>query len=240
MKTTYVLQVPINVTSYEEIIAEIQKKIKQKQKYSIISINLNKIILANEKSEMVPVIQSFDCFIPDGISVVRANKELKERITGVDLFQKICEEHEKIGAKIFLYGAQEEIVEAAKANLEEKYKNIQIVGFENGFVKDNEALIQKINDSKANIVFIAMGSPRQEKWIYENKDKLDASVLMGVGGSFDIVSGKLKRAPKWIRKMGIEWMYRMLREPKRLKQIPLQIKYWLKLRKKEGILNERN
>ena len=85
-----------------------------------------------------------------------------------------------------------------------------------------------------------MGSPRQEKWIYENKDKLDASVLMGVGGSFDIVSGKLKRAPKWIRKMGIEWMYRMLREPKRLKQIPLQIKYWLKLRKKEGILNERN
>ena len=240
MKTTYVLKVPINVTSYEEIITVIQKKIEQKQKYCIISINLNKIILANEKNEMMPIIQSFDCFIPDGISVVRANKELRGRITGIDLFQKICEEHEIIGAKIFLYGAQEEIVEATKANLEEKYKNIQIVGLENGFVKDNNALIKKINDSKANVIFIAMGSPKQEKWIYENKDKLNVNVLMGVGGSFDIVSGKLKRAPNWIRKLGIEWLYRMLKEPKRLKQVPLQIKYWLKLKKKEGVLNERN
>lgn len=235
MKTTYILQVPINITSYEEIISEIQKRIKQNEKYSIISINLNKIILANERKEIMPIVQSFNCFIPDGISVVRARKELKSRITGIDLFNKICEEHEKVGAKIFLYGAKEEVVEATKRNLEDKYKNIKIVGFENGFVKDNEALIKKINNSKANIIFIAMGSPRQEKWIYENKDKLNVNVLMGVGGSFDVISGKLKRAPKWIRKLGIEWMYRMLREPKRLKQIPLQIKYWLKLRKKEGI-----
>ena len=216
MKTTYVLQVPINVTSYEEIIAEIQKKIKQKQKYSIISINLNKIILANEKSEMMPVIQSFDCFIPDGISVVRANKELKERITGVDLFQKICEEHEKIGAKIFLYGAQEEIVEAAKANLEEKYKNIQIVGFENGFVKDNEALIQKINDSKANIVFIAMGSPRQEKWIYNHRNELKVDVATGQGGTYDYEAGKIKRAPKIFQKLCIEWLWRLILQPSRI------------------------
>lgn len=240
MKTTYVLQVPINVTTYEEILEEISRRIKNNQKYSIISINLNKIILANENKEIMEIVKSFDCFIPDGISVVRASNELTGRITGVDLFDKICSEHEKIGAKIFLYGAKEEVVEAAKNNLQEKYKNIQIVGFENGYIKDNDSLIEKINASGANIVFIAMGSPKQEKWIYENREKLKANILMGVGGSFDVVSGKSKRAPKWIRKMGIEWLYRMLKEPKRLKNVPLQIKYYLKLKKKEGVLNERN
>ena len=240
MKTTYVLQVPINVTTYEEILEEISRRIKNNQKYSIISINLNKIIFANENKEIMEIVKSFDCFIPDGISVVRASNELTERITGIDLFDKICSQYEKIGAKIFLYGAKEEIVEAAKLKLQEKYKNIPIVGFENGFVKDNEALIEKINASEANIVFIAMGSPKQEKWIYENREKIKANILMGVGGTFDIVSGKLKRAPKWIQKMGIEWLYRMLKEPKRLKNVPLQIKYYLKLKKKEGVLNERN
>ena len=125
----------------------------------------------------------------------------------------------------------EEIVKAAKTNLQEKYKNIKIVGYENGFIKNNEDLIKKINDSGANIVFIAMGSPKQEKWIYENSAKIKANIFMGVGGTFDIVSDRLKRAPKWIRKMGIEWLYRMLKEPKRLKNVPLQIKYWYKLKK---------
>ena len=231
MKTTYVLKVPVNVTSYEEIIEEITQRIKNNQKYRIISINLNKIILANENKEMIQIINSFDCFIPDGISIVKASNELKERITGIDLFEKICSEHEKIGAKIFLYGAQEEIVKAAKTNLQEKYKNIKIVGYEKGFIKNNEDLIKKINDSGANIVFIAMGSPKQEKWIYENSAKIKANIFMGVGGTFDIVSDRLKRAPKWIRKMGIEWLYRMLKEPKRLKNVPLQIKYWYKLKK---------
>lgn len=231
MKTTYVLKVPVNVTSYEEIIEEITQRIKNNQKYRIISINLNKIILANQNKEMIQIINSFDCFIPDGISIVKASNELKERITGIDLFEKICSEHEKIGAKIFLYGAQEEIVKAAKTNLQEKYKNIKIVGYENGFIKNNEDLIKKINDSGANIVFIAMGSPKQEKWIYENSAKIKANIFMGVGGTFDIVSDRLKRAPKWIRKMGIEWLYRMLKEPKRLKNVPLQIKYWYKLKK---------
>lgn len=231
MKTTYVLQVPVNVTSYEEIVEEISKSIKNNQKYSVIAINLNKIILANEDKEMMKIINSFDCFIPDGISVVKVSNDLKERITGVDLFEKICSEHEKIGAKIFLYGAKREIVEEAKKKIEDKYSMIKIVGFEDGYIKDNEQLIEEINASGANIVFIAMGSPKQERWIYENKNKVKANVFIGVGGTFDVVSGKLKRAPMWIQKMGIEWLYRMLKEPKRLKKVPLQIKYWYKLKK---------
>lgn len=233
MKKTYILNVPVNITSYDEIIDTISKKIKSNKKYSVVSINLNKIICANESTEIMKIIKSFDCFIPDGISIVRASDKINDRITGIDLFNRICEEHDKIGAKIFLYGAKEEIVTAAKMNLQEKYKGIQIVGYENGYVKNNDDLISKINNSSANIVFIAMGSPKQEKWIYENRAAVNANILIGVGGTFDIVSGKLKRAPNWIRKMGIEWLYRMLKEPKRLKNVPLQIKYYFKLKKKE-------
>ncbi len=229
MKTTYILQVPVSITSYDEIIDTITKTIERKQKYSVVSINLNKIIKANESAEVMKIIKSFDCFIPDGVSVVRASKEINDRITGIDLFNKICDEHEKIGAKIFLYGAKQEIVETAKNNLIRKYNNIQIVGIENGYVKDNDYLINKINSSGANIVFIAMGSPKQERWIYENKNKLNANIFIGVGGTFDIISGKLKRAPMWIQKCGIEWLYRTIKEPKRLKNVPLQIKYYLKL-----------
>lgn len=231
MKTSHVLQVPVNVTSYDEIIDVITQKIQNNEKYSIVSINLNKIIKANENIEVMKIIKSFDCFIPDGISVVKACKYLKKRITGIDLFEKICSEHKKIKAKIFLYGAKQEIVEEAKKKLLEMYKGIQIVGIENGYVNDNNYLINKINASNANIVFIAMGSPKQERWIYENKNKLKANIFIGVGGTFDIVSGKLKRAPNWIQKLGIEWLYRMVKEPKRLNNVPLQIKYWYKLKK---------
>lgn len=231
MKTTHILQVPVSITNYDEIIDKITKSIQKNEKFSVISINLNKIIKANESSEIMEIVKSFDCFIPDGISIVRASKEINSRITGIDLFNRICDDHKKIGAKIFLYGAKQEIVEETKNKLIEKYNDIQIVGVENGYVKDINYLINKINSSGANIVFVAMGSPKQEKWICENKDKINANIFIGVGGTFDIISGKLKRAPIWIQKLGMEWLYRTIKEPKRLKNVPLQIKYYFKLKK---------
>lgn len=238
MEKTEILGVPVDITNVEEILQCMKNTIKKNEKYSVISINLNKIIAFHEQKQIAEVVKSFDCYIPDGISVVRACDKLKNRITGIDLFQEICKNHQKIGTKIFLYGAEQEIVEKVKETLEKTYQGIQIVGIENGFIKDNEQLIEKINHSGANSVFIAMGSPKQEKWIYENKEKLQANIFMGVGGTFDVIAGKLKRAPLIFRKLGLEWLYRMLREPfKRLKNIPLQLKYWylikLEKRKKE-------
>lgn len=232
MKATYILDVPVNITDEDEIIDTIKDKIEHNQKFSIISINANKIMLYQKNEEIAKIINSFDCFIPDGISVVKACDELKTRITGVDLFQKICENHAKIDARIFLYGARQEIVEETKHKLEEMYSGIQVVGIENGFVKEDNELLHEINASKANILFVAKGSPKQEEWIYENKDKLNVNVFMGVGGAFDVVSGNIKRAPKWLQKLGLEWLYRILREPKkRLKQIPVLMKYWRLIRK---------
>ena len=109
------------------------------------------------------------------------------------------------------------------------------MGVENGYIKDNEELINKINCLKPNIVIVALGSPKQEKWIYLNKNKINANVFMGVGGAFDVIGGKVRRAPVIIRKIGLEWLYRIIREPKRMKQLPLQIKYWYILKKKKDV-----
>lgn len=235
LERTYVLKVPISITTENEIINTIKEKIENNQKFSIVAININKIMLYQKNEEIAKVIKSFDCFIPDGISVVKACPELKIRITGVDLLQKICEKHKAIGVRIFLYGAKQDVVTKMKQKLEEKYNGIQIVGIENGYVQEDGELIQKVNQSKANIIFVAKGSPKQEEWIYKNKDKLNVNIFMGVGGAFDIVSGNIKRAPVWIRNLGMEWLYRILREPqKRLKQIPVMMKYWHLIRREKN------
>ena len=233
MEKTFLLNVPISITNYDEVLKEIKESIINNTKFSIVSINLNKIILSNEDKTMKETIKSFDCFIPDGVSIVKNNEKIKERITGIDLFEKICENHRNIKAKIFLYGASNESVNNTKNILENKYKDINIVGVENGYIKDNEELINKINCLKPNIVIVALGSPKQEKWIYLNKNKINANVFMGVGGAFDVIGGKVRRAPVIIRKIGLEWLYRIIREPKRMKQLPLQIKYWYILKRKK-------
>lgn len=235
MEKTFLLGIPISITNYDEILEKIKENIINNTKFSIVSINLNKIILSNEDKDIKKIIESFDCFIPDGVSIVKNNKKIKGRITGIDLFEKICENHKKLEAKIFLYGANNKSVNNTRKALENKYKDINIVGVENGYIKNNEELINKINFLKPNIVIVALGSPKQEEWIFLNKNKINANILMGVGGAFDVISGQINRAPLIIRKLGLEWLYRIIKEPKRMKQLPLQIKYWHILKKEKNL-----
>jgi len=132
---------------------------------------------------------------------------------------KICLLANNEKYKIFLYGAEEEVVKKAKKCLEQKYSNIKIVGYLNGYVNDLDKIIKTINKSKADILFVALGSPKQERWIIQNKEKIDAYVLQGVGGSFDVISGNIKRAPIWMQKYGLEWLYRTIKQPERFKRI---------------------
>ena len=121
LKKTHILQVPVDITTENEIIDTIKNSIEQNKKFSIIAININKIMLYQQSEEIAKLIKSFDCFIPDGVSVVKACKKIKARITGVDLFQRICKEHSKFNARIFLYGAKSEVVQQTKTKLEETY-----------------------------------------------------------------------------------------------------------------------
>ena len=167
--------------------------------------------------------------IPDGIGIIIAskikNKKIQERITGIDLMHLICKESVKYDSKIFLYGSKDDISEKAKLELELLYQNIKIVGTCNGY-ENEENVIEKINHSNANILFIGLGSPKQEEFIIKNRNNLqNIKIFMPVGGSFDVISKTLKRAPNWIIKLNLEWLYRLFQEPKRLFRQLILIKF---------------
>lgn len=143
---------------------------------------------------------------------------LKERVTGIDLFQRLVELSDKKGYKIYLFGAKEEVVTKVKKIFEDKYPNIQIVGYKNGYFteKDEPEIVKNMAESGADMMFVAFSSPKKEYWVNKYLKQLNIPFVMGVGGSFDVVAGVTDRAPLWMQKHGLEWFYRFIQEPRRM------------------------
>jgi N-acetylglucosaminyldiphosphoundecaprenol N-acetyl-beta-D-mannosaminyltransferase len=160
--------------------------------------------------------------IPDGIGVVIASrfyrKPLKEKVAGVDLMSKMLEQTAARGGRVYLLGATQESVEAAAANIKERYEPISIAGIRDGYFSEEEEedIIEEINNSKADLLLVGLGAPKQEKFIYRHKDQLQVKIAIGIGGSIDILSGRKKRAPEFYQKAGLEWLYTLLMQPKRI------------------------
>lgn len=220
MKKENIMGINVCVTNYTELQDKIESDIKNNKKSFIVAINPEKILKARKDNKLKDILNSAEYQIADGIGVVYASKlkkgKIKSRVTGIDCMNMLCNISNEKGYKIFMYGSKEGTIEKAKKELEKKYTKIKIVGIINGYETNQEKIIKEINKSKADIVFVALGSPKQEIWISENKDKLCAKIYQGVGGSFDVLSGNIKRAPKWMQKSGLEWLYRLIKEPKRI------------------------
>ncbi|OQP01050.1 glycosyltransferase [Geobacillus sp. 44C] len=216
------LDVYVSTLNYDEILADIEKRMAAGEKSTIVAVNPEKLIAANKDENVKQLINSATYQIPDGIGVVLASKlkggRITSRVTGIDMMERLIELSAKKGYRVFLYGAKEEVVKKAKENLEAKYPGLQIVGYSNGYVNDYDSLVQKINKSNADILFVALGSPRQELWIKTYMNDLNVKVMQGVGGSFDVFAGHVKRAPKLFRNLGLEWFYRLVTDPKRFKR----------------------
>jgi N-acetylglucosaminyldiphosphoundecaprenol N-acetyl-beta-D-mannosaminyltransferase len=217
-----ILGVKVCRDSYDQLAQKILNDIEQKNKSLIVAVNPEKIMKAQEDEALLRLLNEAAYQIPDGIGVILASRlnkgEIKERVTGIDMMLKLCELAQNHQKKIFLYGAKPGVAAAAKEKLEERFPGIQIAGTENGYETDQEKIISSINDSKADILFVAMGSPRQENWINSHMDELAPSIYQGVGGSFDVICGNIKRAPIAFQKAGLEWFYRLLLEPSRWKR----------------------
>jgi N-acetylglucosaminyldiphosphoundecaprenol N-acetyl-beta-D-mannosaminyltransferase len=170
--------------------------------------------------------------IPDGVGVILASilkgGRIRSRVTGIDMMLRLCQEAAARGKKIFLYGAKPGVADEAKRRLEEMFPGIQIVGTMHGYEKDEQVIKEAINQSGADILFVALGSPTQEYWIVNHMHSLVPKVYQGVGGSFDVISGKLKRAPLLVQKLGLEWLYRLLKEPWRWKRQLVLPKFLIK------------
>ncbi len=222
MKKESYFGIDVSPYTYEEIIEDIKKRIDLSQTSTIIAVNPEKVMKGEKNPDLRVLINSATYQIPDGVGILLASKlkggQIRSRVTGVDMMERLLQFAQEEGHGVFLYGAKEEVVSKAADNIGNKYPGITISGYQNGYIKNNEALIQQINASGAKLLFVAMGSPRQELWIRENMPKLNTLVYQGVGGSFDVFAGHVKRAPKLYRKFGIEWLYRLMKEPKRLKR----------------------
>lgn len=168
------------------------------------------------------VLATADLVVPDGTGIVwaarYAGQPLPERVAGYDLMHELLKEGSARGWKVYLLGAAQDVVEKAAANLARQYPGIHIAGWRNGYFSDeeDEQVVEEIRGCAPDLLFVARSLPKQEPWLARYRDRLGVPVMMGVGGSFDVVAGKLKRAPASFRRLGLEWLYRLLQEPRRI------------------------
>ncbi|MBC1521339.1 WecB/TagA/CpsF family glycosyltransferase [Listeria aquatica] len=206
----------------QESIARIEKLILSKKPIQHVVINASKVNLLARDEKLRAIINESPIVNADGQSIIWAARflghDIPERVTGIDLFQALIQHAEKKGLRPYYFGATEEVVQQVVKKHREMYPMLDIAGYRNGYFKDWESfqIAEEIKASQADLLFVAFSSPKKEFWIDAHKDIMQVPFVMGVGGSFDIVAGKTKRAPKWIQKIGMEWFYRFLQEPVRM------------------------
>ena len=193
---------------------------KKSNKANVFFLNADCLYKAQRDEEYRKILNLADLVLPDGIGLEIATmlfgSRMKENCNGSDVSPLFLTRASKEGYKIFFLGAKEGIAKKAAENIQKQIPLIRIVGTRAGYFDDDDEVIKKINDSKADILFVAMGVPMQEKWIYRNREKLNPKLCLGVGALFDYFSGHIKRAPKIIRNIRMEWLWRIFMEPKRL------------------------
>ena len=199
----------------------IESKLKKKDKLFIITANPETYMLSKKDIIVNNIINNKkNLIVPDGISIVKTANFLgtktKERISGIDIAEHLLELANKNKYKVYLFGASEQVMDNLVKVINNKYPNIDIVGTTNGYVKDKDSVMEYIKLIKPDIVMVALGIPMQEKIIYNHFKDFDKGIFIGVGGSFDVLSGFKKRAPKLFIKLNLEWLYRVASEPKRL------------------------
>lgn len=197
---------------------------KEDHPLTILAVNPEKVIRAQQNSTLLTTLRSSGLLIPDGIGVIMAMRllglGLAERIPGAELMPKLCERAALKGYTVFLFGAGEEVNQQAVAVLRDQFPGIRIVGSQHGYVKEAEmpSLIGRINECQPDLLFVALGSPHQELWMSRYLPQLKVKVCQGVGGTFDVIAGRVRRAPKFFRSLHLEWFYRLASNPSRIRR----------------------
>lgn len=216
------LGVDVSSYSYEQLKQNIIADINQNRQSFIVAINPEKILQAQKDADLMRLLNKATYQIPDGVGVLLASRinggKISQRVTGIDMLLTLCEQASENDKSVFLYGAKPGVADKAKESLKEKFPNLRIAGVLDGYEKDEEHIIQTINAAQADILFVALGSPKQEYWIVDHMKDLNVKIFQGVGGSFDVISGRVKRAPDIFQRFGLEWLYRLVTEPWRIKR----------------------
>lgn len=207
--------------------------------FFIVTPNPEIVNIAIDNDEYREILNSADIVTPDGIGIVYASKivggNVKQRAAGFDIVKGILGELANRQGSVYLFGGRPGVADLAAKKIAEDYKGIKIVGTHNGYFDDDTAIIQEIRNSSPDFLLVCLGAPKQELWISENIDILNAGIVIGAGGSIDVLSGQTKRAPDIFIKLNCEWLYRLLKEPQRIGRMAKIPVFLLKVVLKRGL-----
>lgn len=214
------LGVKVHSLDMPTTLAAVRGFIASGKPHMIVTADASGIARAQSDEDFRKLVNEADLVTPDGIGVIwgaaKLGTPLMERVSGVEIAEQMCRLSAEDGFSIYFLGAAPGVAALAAERMTEKYPGLKIMGMHDGYFDTSEdaAIAGKVKASGADVLLVAMGIPRQEKFIRDNMDKLGVSVAMGIGGSFDVFSGKVKRAPRLVQRCGIEWLYRFLQDPK--------------------------
>lgn len=222
----FILQLPVHPLTMEEALGIIIQQVEAEgAPFLVFTPNPELLMTAQGDEDLQQVLSSAHLFLPDGFGILLAARflgyPLQERVTGMDLVQKLLHRAEALGFSFFFLGGRPGVVEKAVEKLKGTHPSLQVVGGHHGFFPrdQEEEIVGYINTKKPQILLVGMGAPRQEGFLYRNRERLSIQVGITVGGSLDVLSGELKRAPDWMIRCNIEWLFRLIQEPSRWRRM---------------------
>jgi N-acetylglucosaminyldiphosphoundecaprenol N-acetyl-beta-D-mannosaminyltransferase len=221
MKRIELFGCPMDVATMGETVEWISNRISSGHFTQHVVVNVAKIVNMQSDVELATSVRSSDIVNIDGMGVVWGARilgyDVRERVAGVDLFERLLEDAAQRGFPVFFLGATNEVIEQVAARCIGRHPGLQLVGYHHGyFWHDELAVVEQIRASGARLLFVAITSPKKENFINRWKSELGVDFVMGVGGTFDVVAGTVKRAPSWMQNCGLEWFFRFLQEPRRM------------------------
>ena len=232
MNSVSILGIDFSNVNKAEASEKIFSACKSKNEFPITAVTPNPIMVMNarENEKLLSALANADISLADGVGIISAAKRmgtpLPERVTGIDSAYSVIEKLAEVGGSVYLLGAKPGVAEKASAELTEKLSSLRIVGTHDGYFESDAEIIKDISEKSPDLLAVCLGSPRQEIWVHENKKKLaGVGAVMCLGGALDVWSGNIKRAPMLFITLRLEWLWRMICEPKRTKNLPLMIKF---------------
>lgn len=224
MKQINILGVPFSITDQRTLLERIHRHIQRQEKSFVITANPEIVMRAKDEPSYMETLHRSSYITADGIGIVRASQLLgqavPERVTGYDMMIELLQLSQVHQYKIYLLGAHPETLRAAREAIHHMHPDIQVVGSHDGYFDWNDNhIVEDIKEKQPDIIFVALGAPKQEKWIAEHFQEFDHGVFLCVGGSIDVLGGKMKRAPIGWQKLHLEWMYRLLKQPSRWRRM---------------------
>lgn len=225
MEKIDILGSKINVITMQEVINKTEELIKNNNSYYVCVANVHTVVTGKQDMNFNKITNEAAMAVPDGMPLRWVGKhrgyEKMERCSGPDLMIELFKVSEKKGYSHYFYGGTEETLRLLEQKLKEKYPKLNIVGmysppFRELTEEEDRKIVDEINNLNPDIIWVGLGAPKQEIWMYEHLNKISCSIMFGVGAAFNFHAGLIKRAPKWMQKTGLEWLYRLLKEPRRL------------------------